>query len=84
MERGQIAERLPPQNTEAEEAVLGSLLIDPEALTRVIPFLGGGDFYIQKNSCRGLDPIGDTESGTETTQHPDSIALQRARSDWGY
>ncbi len=39
-----------PQNVEAEEAVLGSLLIDPEALFRVASFLKGDDFYIQKNN----------------------------------
>lgn len=39
-----------PHNIEAEEAVLGSLLIDPEALFRVSPFLKTDDFYIQKNS----------------------------------
>jgi replicative DNA helicase len=43
-------DKLVPQNIEAEEAVLGSLLIDPEALFRVTPFLKPDDFYIQKNS----------------------------------
>lgn len=38
-----------PHNTEAEEAVLGSLLIDPEALFQVSAFLKPDDFYIQKN-----------------------------------
>jgi len=38
-----------PHNIEAEEAVLGALLIDPEALFRVSPFLQGEDFYVQKN-----------------------------------
>ena len=42
--------KLVPQNIEAEEAVLGSLLIDPEALFRVAPFLKADDFYIQKNA----------------------------------
>lgn len=42
-------DKLVPYNTEAEEAVLGSLLIDPEALFRVSPFLDPDDFYIQKN-----------------------------------
>ena len=42
-------DKLVPQNVEAEEAVLGSLLIDPEALFRVSPFLKSDDFYIQKN-----------------------------------
>jgi replicative DNA helicase len=38
-----------PHNVEAEEAVLGSLLIDPEAIFRVSPFLKPDDFYIVKN-----------------------------------
>jgi len=42
-------DKLVPHNTEAEEAVLGSLLIDPEALFQVSPFLKPDDFYIQKN-----------------------------------
>ena len=43
-------DKMVPQNIEAEEAVLGSLLIDPEALFRVSPFLRAEDFYIQKNA----------------------------------
>ncbi len=43
-------DKMVPHNVEAEEAVLGSLLIDPEALFRVSPFLKGEDFYIQKNA----------------------------------
>jgi replicative DNA helicase len=38
-------EKLLPQNIEAECGVLGSLLIDPEALDRVIGFLRPDDFY---------------------------------------
>jgi replicative DNA helicase len=40
-----MPERLPPQNIEAEQSVLGSLLIDPDAVVRVAPFLRPGDFY---------------------------------------
>jgi replicative DNA helicase len=47
-ESGRI-ERLPPQNTEAEEAVLGALLIDPDAIIRVATFLRPGDFYREKH-----------------------------------
>ncbi len=39
-----------PHNVEAEESVLGALLIDPEALFRVAPFLRPDDFYVQKNA----------------------------------
>jgi replicative DNA helicase len=43
-------DKMVPHNIEAEEAVLGSLLIDPEALYQVTPFLHGDDFYVQKNA----------------------------------
>ncbi|MFN2289908.1 MAG: replicative DNA helicase [Anaerolineae bacterium] len=42
-------ERLPPQNVEAEEAVLGALLIDPDAIIRVATLLKPTDFYREKN-----------------------------------
>lgn len=38
-------EKLLPQNIEAEGSVLGSMVIDPEALDRVIGFLRADDFY---------------------------------------
>ncbi|MBN2390188.1 MAG: replicative DNA helicase [Anaerolineae bacterium] len=38
-----------PHNIEAEEAVLGALLIDPEGIFRVLPFLRADDFYLQKH-----------------------------------
>jgi replicative DNA helicase len=38
-------EKLLPQNVEAEAAVLGSLLIDPEAITQVADYLRPEDFY---------------------------------------
>jgi replicative DNA helicase len=40
-----IAEKLLPQNIEAEAGVLGSLLIDPEAVVQVAGFLRPDDFY---------------------------------------
>ena len=42
-------DRMPPHSVEAEEAVLGSILIDPEAIFRVSSFLKAEDFYIVKN-----------------------------------
>jgi replicative DNA helicase len=42
-------ERLPPQNVEAEEAILGCLLIDPDAIIRVATILKPEDFYREKN-----------------------------------
>lgn len=42
-------EVLPPHNTEAEESVLASLLIDPEAIEAVAPYLRAVDFYHPRN-----------------------------------
>ncbi len=42
-------ERLPPQSAEAEEAVLGALLIDPDAIIRLAPILRPEDFYREKH-----------------------------------
>lgn len=38
-------EKLLPQNIEAERGVLGSIIIDPEAIVQVADFLAADDFY---------------------------------------
>ncbi|NMC13817.1 MAG: replicative DNA helicase, partial [Chloroflexi bacterium] len=38
-----------PHSREAEEAVLGAILINPEAYYDVAPFLKPEDFYIQRH-----------------------------------
>ncbi len=43
------AERLLPHNTDAEEALIGSLLIDGECIARIAPTLRPGDFYRERN-----------------------------------
>ncbi|MBO9608807.1 MAG: replicative DNA helicase [Paenibacillaceae bacterium] len=37
--------RVPPQNVEAEQAVLGAILLDSETLTAAMERIGGDDFY---------------------------------------
>jgi len=41
----EILDRLPPQNLEAERAVIGSLLIDPQMCDEVVMILRAEDFY---------------------------------------
>ena len=43
------AERLLPHNIEAEESLIGSLLIDGECISRIAPMLQQGDFYRERN-----------------------------------
>ncbi|MFM8296467.1 MAG: DnaB-like helicase N-terminal domain-containing protein, partial [Microcystaceae cyanobacterium] len=38
---------LPPQNLEAEESILGGILLDPEALGRIIDLLVVDAFYVR-------------------------------------
>ena len=45
----QSIERLPPHNTDAEQGLLGSLLIDRDAIIRVAAFLKPEDFYHHAN-----------------------------------
>src|SRR5438552_12655292 len=42
---------LPPNNTDAEEAVLGSALIDRDAIGKVAAFLRADDFYRERNGA---------------------------------
>ena len=42
-------EKLLPHDIEAEEAVIGSLLLDGESILKVAQFLKPGDFYREKN-----------------------------------
>lgn len=46
---GTIPDKLQPHNLEAEEAVIGSLLIDSDAIIKVSPILRPGDFFIHRH-----------------------------------
>src|SRR5680860_1576836 len=43
-------DRLPPHNIEAEQSVLGSLLIDRDAIIRIASYLKAEDFYVSANA----------------------------------
>ena len=45
-----MIDRLPPQNLDAEQAVLGSILIDRDAIIEVADFLHTEDFYRQAHA----------------------------------
>ncbi|MFH1656437.1 MAG: replicative DNA helicase [Candidatus Nealsonbacteria bacterium] len=44
-EKNQLKESLPPQNIEVEKSVLGCLILDKNAITKVADFLNKKDFY---------------------------------------
>lgn len=45
-----LADRLPPHDVEAEEAVIASILVDSEAIYHVAPILKAEDFFREKNA----------------------------------
>jgi len=62
-----MADLLPPHSFDAEEAVLGSILIDHEALLRVASFLQPEHFYVVKHqwvfdAMQRLQPDGSRKS----------------------
>ncbi len=41
----ELAEKLPPQNTEAEQCLLGCLMLDKDAIVKIVDFIKAEDFY---------------------------------------
>lgn len=44
-------DRLPPNNLEAEQATLGAMIVDPDAVTRGLAIVGADDFYREAHQC---------------------------------
>ena len=38
---------IPPQNIEAEESILGGILLDPEAMGRIVDLITPESFYVR-------------------------------------
>ena len=43
--KNELPEKLPPQNIEAEQSLLGCLMLDKNAVVKVADFLKSEDFY---------------------------------------
>ena len=46
-----VLEQAPPSNLEAETTVIASILVDPEALSRVASFLQPEDFFERRHAA---------------------------------
>lgn len=44
-----VPDKMVPHNVEAEQAVLGALLIDPDAIFKVNTFVRAADFYVERH-----------------------------------
>ncbi|MGO8694549.1 MAG: replicative DNA helicase [Rectinemataceae bacterium] len=45
----ELKDKVPPHNAEAEQACLGAVLLDPDAVQNVLRFLRPDDFYVNAN-----------------------------------
>ena len=71
MAPAQLRDKVPPHNAEAEQAVLGAVLLDPDSVTIVLRFLRPDDFYVNANRNIFTAIISLYEKG----QKPDLITL---------
>ena len=71
MAPAQLKDRVPPHNAEAEQAVLGAILLDPDSVTLILRFLRPDDFYVNANKNIFSAIISLYEKG----QKPDLITL---------
>ena len=79
------AEKLPPHDVEAEEAVIGSLLIDGESINRVASVVKPDDFYRERNrwcfdACLALYQRGDAINQVTVTHE---LSLRERLEDVG-
>ncbi len=49
MSEDRIGAKLPPRDQDAEEAVIGSLIIDGESIHKIVDFLKASDFFYEQN-----------------------------------
>ena len=73
-----MAERLPPQNLDAEQSVLGSLLIDRDAIIQVAPILKVDDFYQPSHGqiYQAVIDLYDRKQPTDIVTLSDELARQ--------
>ncbi|MEN6363482.1 MAG: replicative DNA helicase [Rectinema sp.] len=71
MNPGVLKDKVPPHHPEAEQACLGAVLLDPEALGAVVRFLRPDDFYVNANA----DIFSAIISLNEKGMKPDLITL---------
>jgi replicative DNA helicase len=45
----ELRDKIPPHNAEAEQAVLGAVLLDPDSVPAILKYLRAEDFYVNAN-----------------------------------
>ncbi len=78
-------DRLPPHNIEAEQSILGSLLIDRDAIIRVASYLKTEDFYVSANAMvyRAIQDLYNRREPTDFVTLSDELERRGALDDIG-
>ncbi len=78
-------DRLPPHSIEAEQSVLGSLLIDRDAIIRVASYLKSEDFYVSANATiyAGIRDLYNRREPTDFVTLSDELERQGTLDDIG-
>src|SRR5665811_454703 len=78
-------DRLPPHNIEAEQSVLGSLLIDRDAIIRIASYLKAEDFYVSANATiyRAILDLYNRREPTDFVTLSDELERRGALDDIG-
>jgi len=77
--------RVPPQSLDAEQCVLGGILIDNTALDRVIEFLGADDFYREahRKIFRAMQTLADKHEPSDLVTLSEALRARGELTDIG-
>jgi replicative DNA helicase len=70
---GDLLHKIPPQNTEAEQSVLGGILMENEALNRVVEILNCEDFYREAHALSERNEPSDLITLTNQLKYEDLL-----------
>ncbi len=81
----EIFDRVPPQNVEAEQSVLGAMLLDEEAIVKAMEILEPGDFYRDAHSVifEAVVNLEDRSEAVDTITVTDELRDANALEDIG-
>ena len=82
---GDILRRVPPQNLEAEESVLGAILLENEAMNQALEILTADDFYREAHRTlfRAMAELSDRNQPVDAITLTDALRAKGKLEDVG-
>nr|SFZ86900.1 Replicative DNA helicase [SA14-24] [Loigolactobacillus rennini] len=81
----ELIDQTPPQNIEAEQAVLGAVFLNPEAVVEVMEFVTPADFYRRAHQLifQAMVDLNDASEAIDVVTLKDRLASQNQLEDIG-